>query len=190
MFFGDAARLSSPGGLAVKMLDVRLPSMVAKKKNKKKQTKSATPSRKKAPQAIKTTKKKPAAGKKKASKTAPKGKSAKKAAITRRAAGTKTSARKPALSPKKRGRKRTQDTRPAFSREPMETGSGGQSGDLQGLSSIERADSESVDELLEEGNAFEADVVKGVEDADDADEREVRTHEVPEDDVPDEYLEP
>jgi hypothetical protein len=48
--------------------------------------------------------------------------------------------------------------------------------------------SESVDELLEEGNAFEADVVTGVEDAGGADEREVRTHEVPEDDVPEEYL--
>ena len=72
----------------------------------------------------------------------------------------------------------------------MDAASGGQSGDLQGLSSIEGADSESVDELLEEGNAFEADVVKGVQDADDADEREVRTHEVPEDDVPEEYLEP
>jgi len=44
-----------------------------------------------------------------------------------------------------------------------------------------------VDELLEEGNAFEAEAVKGVEDAPDADEGEVRTHEVPEDDVPDEY---
>jgi hypothetical protein len=31
-------------------------------------------------------------------------------------------------------------------------------------------------------------VVKGVEDADGADEREVRTHEVPQDDVPGEYL--
>jgi hypothetical protein len=59
---------------------------------------------------------------------------------------------------------------------------------LQGLSNRKIADSESVDELLEEGNAFEADVVAGVEDADDADEREVHTHEVPEDDVPDEYL--
>ena len=39
-----------------------------------------------------------------------------------------------------------------------------------------------------EGNAFEADVVKGVEDAADADEGEVRTHEVPQDDVPGEYL--
>jgi hypothetical protein len=59
---------------------------------------------------------------------------------------------------------------------------------LQGLSDIEAADSESVDELLEEGNAFEADVVSGVEDADDADGKEVHTHEVPEDDVPGEYL--
>src|SRR6266700_8201044 len=42
---------------------------------------------------------------------------------------------------------------------------GGLSGDLQGLSNIENADSESVAELLEEGNAFEADVIKGVEDA-------------------------
>jgi len=56
------------------------------------------------------------------------------------------------------------------------------------LSNVEGADSESVDELLEEGNAFEADVVKGVEDAENADEREVHTHEVPQDDVPDEYL--
>jgi hypothetical protein len=45
-----------------------------------------------------------------------------------------------------------------------------------------------VDELLEEGNAFEAEVVMGVEDAEDADEAEVRTHEVPQDDVPAEYL--
>ncbi len=66
--------------------------------------------------------------------------------------------------------------------------SGEQSGDLQGLSRLEAADSESVDELLEEGNAFEADVVAGVESADDADEKEVHTHEVPEDDVPEEYL--
>ena len=66
--------------------------------------------------------------------------------------------------------------------------SGGQSGDLQGLSSVEGADSESVEELLMEGNAFEAGVVMGVEDADNADLEEVRTHQVPEDDVPGEYL--
>ena len=66
--------------------------------------------------------------------------------------------------------------------------SGGQSGDLQGLSGSAEADSESVDELIEEGNAFEAEVVEGVESAPDADRGGVRTHEVPEDDVPDEYL--
>ena len=54
--------------------------------------------------------------------------------------------------------------------------SGGQSGDLQGLSNIESADSESVGELLEEGNAFEAEIVKGVQDTPDADESEVHTH--------------
>jgi hypothetical protein len=66
--------------------------------------------------------------------------------------------------------------------------SGGQSGDLQGLSNSAGADSESVDELLEEGNAFEAEVVEGVENAPDADQGGIRTREVPEDDVPDEYL--
>jgi hypothetical protein len=74
---------------------------------------------------------------------------------------------------------------------PAETSiarSGEQSGDLQGLSDVETADSESVDELLEEGNAFEAGVVSGVERAGERGEKEVRTHEVPEDDVPDEYL--
>ena len=63
-----------------------------------------------------------------------------------------------------------------------------QSGDLEGLSRAEQADSESVDELVEEGNAFEAGAVAGVEEADDEDTREVHTREVPEDDVPEEYL--
>ena len=76
----------------------------------------------------------------------------------------------------------------AFSPERGGSRSGEQSGDLQGLSRLEAADSESVDELIEEGNAFEADVVAGVERADNNDEQEVRTHEVPEDDVPGEYL--
>ena len=73
---------------------------------------------------------------------------------------------------------------------PQETRAraGGQSGDLQGLSDVRSADSESVDELLEEGNAFEADVVKGVEEAGNEPEHEVHTHEVLEDDVPEEYL--
>jgi len=45
-----------------------------------------------------------------------------------------------------------------------------------------------VDELLEEGNSLEAGIIEGVEDAPDADQGEVRTHEVAEDDVPEEYL--
>ena len=76
----------------------------------------------------------------------------------------------------------------ALALEELEVRSGEQSGDLQGLSNVECADSESVDELLEEGNAFEAEVVKGVEDAEDAEEVEVRTHAAPQNDVPEEYL--
>jgi len=67
-----------------------------------------------------------------------------------------------------------------------ETVSGAQSGDLQGLSWEEHADSQSVEELVEEGNIAEAAAVAGVEEADS--EREVRTREVPEDDVPEEYI--
>ena len=55
-----------------------------------------------------------------------------------------------------------------------------QAGDLQGLSNRATANSQSVEELQEEGNALEADAVQGVEDALDADQSEVRTHEVPE----------
>ncbi len=75
-----------------------------------------------------------------------------------------------------------------FPPELREARPGELAGDLQGLSNLEGASSESVGELLEEGNAFEAEAVQGVEDADDADESEVQTHELPEDDVPDEYL--
>ena len=68
-------------------------------------------------------------------------------------------------------------------------GSAGQSGDTQGLSDIAEADSESVQELLEEGQFFEAALIGGVENAPDADVSEVHTKQVPEDDVPSEYLE-
>jgi hypothetical protein len=67
-------------------------------------------------------------------------------------------------------------------------GSAGQSGDLEGISEIAGAGSESVEELLEEGNAFEAEVLEGIERAADVPRREVRAREVPEDDVPEEYL--
>ncbi len=67
-------------------------------------------------------------------------------------------------------------------------GSAGQSGDTQGLSEDEDADSESVRELAEEGQAYEASVISAIENAPPADLSEVRTREVPEDDVPDEYI--
>jgi len=66
--------------------------------------------------------------------------------------------------------------------------SAGQSGGDQGLPRDASADSESVEELLEEGNSFEAGVVFGVENSKDPSVSEVTTHEVPEDDVPGEYL--
>jgi N utilization substance protein A len=65
----------------------------------------------------------------------------------------------------------------------------GQSGDTQGISAGVRADSESVAELLEEGQTFEAEAIAGVENALDPDQAEVVTHQFPEDDVPEEYRE-
>jgi hypothetical protein len=105
----------------------------------------------------------------------------------RRAATKKKMAKKKARKKmKERGKSQSVDT-VAFEPEGLAACSGGQSGDLQGLSNIAGADSESVNELLGEGNAFEAEVVKGVQDAWDADKSEVTTHEVPQDDVPGEY---
>jgi|SRR5258707_15723891 len=124
----------------------------------------------------KKTKKKPA---KKAA--APKKKLAKKKATPKKKVVGKT---KRAAKKRVRGKSQTVDT-VAYAPEGLGARSGGQSGDLQGLSNLAGANSESVDELLEEGNAFEAEVVKGVQDA--GDEGEVHTHEVPEDDVPGEY---
>jgi hypothetical protein len=67
--------------------------------------------------------------------------------------------------------------------------SGGQSGDMQGLSDDENGTSESVAELTEEGQYFEAGIVSGVEDTPPADVAEVHVRQVREDDVPLEYLE-
>jgi len=69
------------------------------------------------------------------------------------------------------------------------TGSAGQSGDTQGLPDVAEAGPASVEELLEEGQSFEAEAIGGVEDAPDPDVAEVHTKQVPEDDVPSEYLE-
>lgn len=67
--------------------------------------------------------------------------------------------------------------------------SAGQAGDTQGLSNIAQADSQSVEELVEEGNFFEAAVISGIENAPPADVAEVTTREISADDVPAEYLE-
>ena len=65
-----------------------------------------------------------------------------------------------------------------------------QSGDTQGLSGVPDADSESVKELVEEGQYFEAEIVDAIENAPTSDAGEIRTREVPEDDVPAEYRAP
>src|SRR6267154_3772530 len=139
----------------------------------------------------KKAKKKQAKAKKSASKPAkkltPKKKPAKKKATKARAVAKKTASRKKSGPGKKKPRGTQSANVVSYPPEKRRLRTGGQSGDLQGLSNAEGADSESVDELLEEGNAFEADVVKGVQDAEDADEGKVRTHEVPQDDVPGEY---
>jgi hypothetical protein len=55
--------------------------------------------------------------------------------------------------------------------------SGGQSGDTQGLAGESEATEESVEQLAEDDQAYEAEVVEGVEDAGDHPERPVRSHE-------------
>ncbi len=168
--------------------------MAAKKKTKKKHTKLKKTAAKNGRPVKKTVrkklaKKKAVPKKKLAKKKLAKKKSAlKKAAAKTKALGKKTtSPRTGVLKKRVPGKNQSVDTE-AFALEGSRARSEGQSGDLQGLSNIEGADSESVEELLEEGNAFEADVVMGVEDAGDAEGREVSTHEVPQDDVPGEYL--
>jgi hypothetical protein len=148
--------------------------MATKKKAKSKTKKKAL----KKPAKKSSTLKEKSAKKKR---TAPK-----RAAAKTRLSSKKKTARKKARAPRTQAAKGLVVDTAAFTRQGLRPRSGGQSGDLQGLSNREGADSESVDELIEEGNAFEADVVKGVEDA--GDEGEVHTHEVPEDDVPGEYL--
>ena len=68
------------------------------------------------------------------------------------------------------------------------TESAGQSGADQGLPDEAEADSESVKELVDEGQSFEAEAVEGVENAPEPDVAEVHTKQLPEDDVPPEYV--
>jgi hypothetical protein len=123
-------------------------------------------------------------------KTAKATKPVRKTKITSRASRAKASAKTKKGAPRRRRSRSTQITEQPVAQIRQGVGlsaEGGQSGDIQGLSGIEDVDSESVRELAEEGQDFEAGIVSGVENAPDPDVSEVRTHEVPEDDVPEEY---
>ncbi len=141
------------------------------------------------------TKKSKSPARKKSAKPKPKAKAKPKAKPKRKkSAASKTKSKKSLVAGKK-NRKSRIPVRPdsaeivSYGRRGLGARSGGQSGDTQGISAAVRTDSESVEELLEEGQSFEAEVVAGVENAPEPDEGEVRTKEVPEDDVPDEYRE-
>jgi hypothetical protein len=118
---------------------------------------------------------------------APKKKSSAKKVVPKRKPASKRTPSKKA-APRNRVRRANNPDATEFSLARQVKQPGLQAGDLQGLSNSELADSESVDELVEEGNSFEAGIVGGVQEADDSDEREVHTSEVSEDDVPEEYL--
>ena len=78
---------------------------------------------------------------------------------------------------------------PVPKRPAPETGaeSAGQSGDLQGLSGREDVDDESVRELVEEGQYYEASVVDAIENAPDGENGPLRVRRRSEDDLPPEY---
>src|SRR5882762_6251868 len=161
--------------------------MPAKKKTRPSQRKSKTSAASKRP--IKKASKKKLAVKTKAPKKLAKKKEAQRTAVaTTNAKRKKTTTVKTArdIEEQIQDQNRAVDAMGSSRARQGRVYSGRQSGDLQGMSRAEEADSESVDELLEEGNPFEAELVKGVEEADEGDEREGHTHEVPEDDVPDE----
>ena len=60
----------------------------------------------------------------------------------------------------------------------------GQSGDIQGLPAYEQSGPESVEELAEEGQDYEAEVICAVENVPNPDEGGLRSHTFREDDVP------
>ena len=107
---------------------------------------------------------------------------------SKKAKSNKAKARKAAHPKKRRIRGRAEAGElVSYEARGMGARSGGQAGDTQGLSARPTANSESVEELLEEGQSFEAEILDGVERAADPDESEVEVREVPEDDVPEEY---
>jgi hypothetical protein len=155
--------------------------MAKKKPARKKKTVS-----KKKPTLKKSAARKTASARKKTVKKAvPKKPAAKKKPVAKK----KSSAKKKPVA-KKATRRRAEVINPITpsGRRGLGAASGGQSGDTQGLSRRSYDDSESVEELMEEGQYMEAEAVSGVENAPDADQGEVRTRQFPEDDVPEEYI--
>ena len=153
---------------------------MARKKTSRKKTVG-----KKKPTLKKSAGKRAASARKKTTrKAAPKKRTAKKSLAARKKSSAK---KKPAT--RKATRRRAEIINPVTptGRRGLGADSGGQSGDTQGLSRRSYDDSESVEELMEEGQYMEAEAVSGVENAPDADQGEVRTRQFPEDDVPEEY---
>jgi hypothetical protein len=112
---------------------------------------------------------------------------AKKAALKAKKSASKKPSPKKKVANRSRGNQQFTETVIEPTRRGLGSGSGGQSGDTQGLSTRERAASESVTELEEEGQYFEAEAVDAIENAPDPERGPLHTHEVPEDDVPEEY---
>jgi hypothetical protein len=148
------------------------------------------PARKKKPVSRKKpTPKKSAARKRAPAKKAVRRTAARKSMAKKKSAVKKKSAAKKKPVTRKATRRRAEIINPVTptGRRGLGAASGGQSGDTQGLSRRSYDDSESVEELLEEGQYAEAEAVSGVENARDADQGDVRTTQFPEDDVPEEY---
>jgi hypothetical protein len=151
---------------------------------KKPARKKKTVSRKK-PTLKKSAAKKAAFARKTSRKAAPKKPAAKGKSATKKKSPAK---KKPSIRKTTRRREEVINPITPSGRRGLGAASGGQSGDTQGLSRRSYDDSESVEELLEEGQYAEAEAVSGVENAPDADQGEVRTTQFPEDDVPEEYI--
>lgn len=133
-------------------------------------------SKKRAPRARRTVK-----NRKRAASRSARGAEVRRRRTNELSSGSKSSS----LDPRHRGRL---TTRPRSV--PGKSSRGHQAGDDQGIARRERYDSESVQELLDEGQSFEGSAIEGMEEARDADRGPVRTHEPREDDLPEEYENP
>jgi hypothetical protein len=116
------------------------------------------------------------------------GKKGKKRSVARKTVRPKMAKKKAATAAsKKQAAKNEQARRARLSRglddnttiamenESERSFAAGQSSDVEGLSDVEDVDSESVEELAEEGQDYEAEIIDGVERAGNQQEEEVRT---------------